>query len=302
MPQLPNELVDRIISSIAEASWLSPEERHTLCNCTLVCRDWLPASRHALFSDVELVGPAAWDSFRLWVLDTEEGQPWLSSIYYLTFKDRRRLNKGEEVPASEAASGWRGQCVLPVLAGRLPNLQYLSLTVDWVQCPPHPATFGMFTRFTSLRVLRLVGCRFPSFIAFRRIIASLSALKDLMCMEVHWPSGPQPSVLSVPSRHPALHSLYIFTPCGGCTLAILEWLIHTPTRSTLVDLQVSTRRWQPSQHPISLLHRNLDYYAQVFGPSLHRAFLDQAHWQRTDDVTCEYYMLPLMFMIRHVKL
>ncbi len=67
--KLPNELVDAIISSVvAVRGWeLSPEDRQTLRNCTLVCRDWLPTSQHVLFSDVVLTRPAAWESFLLWV-------------------------------------------------------------------------------------------------------------------------------------------------------------------------------------------------------------------------------------------
>ena len=96
MPRdLPNELIDAIISSMPATRWPSPEEKQTLRNCTLVCRDRLPASRHALFSHVVLTSPAAWDSFVLWIVDAEEGRPWLASIYNLTFADRRHSFKAE---------------------------------------------------------------------------------------------------------------------------------------------------------------------------------------------------------------
>ena len=58
----------------------------------------------------------------------------------------------------EPISGWRGQYVTPVLAARLPNLERLSLLVDWVSCAPHPST-----QFPSLREMRFDSCQFPSF-------------------------------------------------------------------------------------------------------------------------------------------
>lgn len=298
-PKLPNELVDAIICFVAESRWLSSEDKQTLRSCTLVCRDWLPASRHALFSDVALTGPAAWDSFVRWVVDAEEGRPWLASIHHLKFTDRwyRYRSSGSDVPP-EPISGWRGQYVVPILAGHLPNLEFLSLRVDWVRCEPHPTTFVMFSQFRSLREVRFTWCRFPSFGAFRRVLVSLPALKDLICAEVHWPSAPQPSILAVQTSQPAIEILRLSIPCRSCTLAVLEWLSHTPTRSTLLELDLRPGGLGGSQHQISLPHRNIDYYAQVFGPSVRRAILGQA--QRIEDITCSYTMLFLSILARYV--
>ncbi|TFK92621.1 hypothetical protein K466DRAFT_480270 [Polyporus arcularius HHB13444] len=43
-PYLPGEITDYIIGSVSV--W----EKSTLCNCSLVCHAWLPASRHRLFA------------------------------------------------------------------------------------------------------------------------------------------------------------------------------------------------------------------------------------------------------------
>ena len=289
-PKLPNELVDAIISSVPESSrWVSTEDKQTLLSCTLVSRDWLPASRHLLFSEVVLTRPTVWDSFVRWVVDAEQGRPWLASIHHLTFKDKWYYSRslGKDIPA-EPISGWRGQYVVPVLAGRLPNLGSLSLCVDWAQCEPHPSTFGMFAQFPSLRELNLSSCHFPSFSAFRRVIVSLPALKDLACMEVHWKSAPQPSILAVQTRQPTLEILRISLPCRCCTLAFLEWLTHTPTRSSLVELDLHPGWSIPSQHQISLIGRNLNYYTQVFGPSLRRVTLNQS--EINNDVAGKYML------------
>ena len=283
-PKLPNELVDEIISSVAKTGRLLPQDRHTLCNCTLVCRDWLPASRHALFSDVVLARPSAWDSFLRWVVDAEAGRPWLESIHRLEFTDKwyGPQRDGKEKP-SQLMSEWRGQYFVSVLAGRLPNLRSLLLQVGWDRCPPHRMIFGMFSQFMSLRELQLLSCGFPSFSTFRRVVNSLPALKDLSCMNSHWPFSPQPSTVPIPSKRPALESLRISLPCHSCMLAVLEWLIHTPTRSTLVVLELDPA-WIPLQHRMSLPGRTLDYYTQVFAPSIRQASFVQT--QGNVDIDC----------------
>ncbi|KAM5531480.1 hypothetical protein V8D89_014870 [Ganoderma adspersum] len=242
--KLPNELVDALIASVAGNSrWLSPEDKQTLRSCTLVSRDCLPASR---------------------VVNAEERRPWLASIRRLTFKDQwcRYRGDGRSLPP-KPLSRWRGQYLIPILASRLPNLEHLSLSVDWGRLQPHPSTLGMFASFTALS-------EFLSFSAFRRILASLPALKNLTCKDVHWPSAPNP--LSWPFRPPGLRS-------KSC--AFLEWLIHTPTRSTLVEWGLDSDWLGPPEHQW-LPDRNLDYYAQVFGPSICRMTSDQ--YCRTDDI------------------
>ena len=206
----PNELFEAIISSVAAVRRLSPEDRQTLRNCALVCRDWLLPSRHALFSDVNLATPAAWDSFLSWVVKTEEGRPWLASIYRLQFDNHDEpcppLPKGPKDALAKPTSKWRGHCFVPILAGHLPNLESLSLSVDWGwhRPPPPPTTFWMFSQFLSLRELQLTMCEFPSFCAFRRVLVALPALKSLLCEHVHWGSEPQAIILPIPSKRPAL--------------------------------------------------------------------------------------------------
>nr|VWO96852.1 Uncharacterized protein [Ganoderma boninense] len=265
--------------------WLSEDQKQILRSCTLVARNWLPASRHALFSDVTLTRPAAWDSFVRWVVNADDGRPWLASIHRLTFKDQwYRYRSGGRQFLPEPISGWRGQYVVPILAGRLPNLEYLSVCVDWATCQPHPSTFGMFAQFASLREVRFVSCQFPSFSAFRRVLVSLPALEDLTCMWVHWPCSPQPSILAIQTSRPVLQRVVISILCHGCMMAVLEWLIHTPTRSALVELDLRPGWQGPPVHQILLpSDRNLDYYGQVFGPSIRRAFLDQS--QMNNDIT-----------------
>ena len=206
----------------------------------------------------------------------------------------RRDGKDSDI-FTEAASEWSGQCVIPILAGHLPNLSSLILAVDWNLRPVHPTTFGMFSQFTSVRELRLSSSTFPSFCAFRRVLVSLPALKHLLCWEVQWSSAPQPSILPIRSERPALHSLDTLFFFRGCILALLEWLIHTPTRSTLVDwdLEYPIRSDSPlGRTPFP--DRTLDYYAQVFAPCVRRLSLGST---QMDDVTCAWMLLSMTFRL-----
>ncbi|KAI1790251.1 hypothetical protein LXA43DRAFT_516581 [Ganoderma leucocontextum] len=133
----------------------------------------------------------------------------------------------------------------------------------------------MFSQFTSLRELKLFMCFFPSFCTFRRVLVSLPALKSLICSQVDWPIPTQPSILSIRSTgwQPALQTLRIpfFLPTP--MLALLEWLVRTRTRSTLVDWELD--------YPFMALHLQttlpggptLDHFAQILAPSIHRASL-----------------------------
>ena len=59
-------------------------------------------------------------------------------------------------------------------------------------------------------------------------------------------------------------------------VVVLESLVHIPTRSTLVDLDLRCGpRAPPLTHQVLLPSRTLDYYAQIFAPSLRRLTL---HW------------------------
>nr|VWO96228.1 WtsE [Ganoderma boninense] len=267
-PALPNELVDAIISYVAD--------KETLRNCALVHRDLLPASRHALLGCVFLTAPAAWDSFVGGVIHSEEMRPWLASIQRLSFIDplvHTHYTDDKCTPVGPI-SAWRAQYIVPILASRLPNLPSLFLCVDWARCQPHPTTFGSFSLFTSLRQLQLSDCSFPSFCTFRRLLVSLPALKNLDCQGVHWPYAPQPYIVALPSSRPALESFGVCFSCRSCTFALLEWLIHTPTSSTLIAIEISPNfpEVQPN-HPIIDPTKNLDYYAKIFAPGIRKAHL-----------------------------
>ena len=226
-------------------------------------------------------------------------RPWRASIHHLEFADpliHTHYPDDKCVPPGPIST-WRGQYVIPVLASHLPNLHSLRFTVNWAQCSAHPTTFGTFSRFTSLRRLRLDACSFLSFCTFRRVLISLPALDNLVCINVHWPSTPQLSILALPSSRPALQSLSLSFSCRSCTLALLEWLVHTPTPSTLVDILLNPYQDCPQEHRrITLPDRHLDSYTQIFAPAIRTAFMCHVV---PEDILCES---KLVFLVtRHAE-
>ncbi|KAM5530816.1 hypothetical protein V8D89_015506 [Ganoderma adspersum] len=257
--------------------------RSTLRNCALVCRDWLPASRHALFSDVELQAPDMWDLFLERVVNVGARGNAAFRDPLASHEPPGEAPMGSKVKRTRKLDpGVRGQYVIPVLAGSLPKLECLTLSgLDWDWNPSHRTTFGMFSQFTSLRRLTFVVYKFPSFCSFRCVLVSLPALEDLNCLDVHWPSAPQPSILALQSGRPALRVLFMSFVCRACAFALLEWLIHTPISSTLVDIGLRPL-WgfkldpPPEQHDSFNTGRKLSDVTQVLAHSICVAHLFQA--------------------------
>lgn len=76
-----------------------------------------------------------------------------------------------------------------------------------------------------------------------RVLVSLLALEELNYLDVHWPSrsAPQYSILALRPSIAVIGSggsLFVF-PTLSC-VTLIEWLIHTPTSSTLVDIGLHT--------------------------------------------------------------
>ena len=145
----------------------------------------------------------------------------------------------------------------------------------------------MFSQFLSLRELQLTMCEFPSFCAFRHVLVALPALKSLLCEHVHWGSEPQAIILPIPSKRPALQSLSTTFTFRGCLLAFLEWLVQTPTRSTLVEWNLEYPVPSGSQLGPD---RTINYYAQIFAPHIRRLSLINF---RVGDATCTSMILPI---------
>lgn len=66
---LPHELTDSIIGFVRDDD--DPRGSSTLLACALVCRDWVPASRHHLFRQISLCGKVNYDRFVHGVLHSD---------------------------------------------------------------------------------------------------------------------------------------------------------------------------------------------------------------------------------------
>ena len=133
-------------------------------------------------------------------------------------------------------------------ADRFPNVKRLSLSrISWGdRHPPHPTTFAMFSRFTSVQVLRLHHCSFPSFRALVLTLKGLPMLSELDMRSCAWPgSGPSSPPTQRPVRprswdKPALS--YLWLEGGGtidrCWTQLLDWLAWTPSRTHIRTLAV----------------------------------------------------------------
>ncbi|KAJ7750422.1 hypothetical protein DFH07DRAFT_827686 [Mycena maculata] len=51
---MPQEIIDMVIDNVADSPSHSFKDKRTLAACALVCRSWLPRTRHHLFDDITL--------------------------------------------------------------------------------------------------------------------------------------------------------------------------------------------------------------------------------------------------------
>ena len=105
----------------------------------------------------------------------------------------------------------------------------------------------------------------------RRVLVSLPALEEMNWLDVHWPSAPPYSILALQSRRLVLVVLFMSFMYHTCVVALLEWLIHTPTSSTLVDIGLHPL-WDLDssfqQHNSFNIGRKLNDFTQVFARSI----------------------------------
>ncbi|PIL29006.1 hypothetical protein GSI_09053 [Ganoderma sinense ZZ0214-1] len=227
-PFLPCELTDIIIFHVDDAN--------SLCSCSLVCHDWVAASRHCLFSDAHMLSPSQYDALVNRVLRSESMYPWLSSMRTLELdcEDGRWFKKRNGGPRYR---------FFHEFAGHLPNLHLLSLVgLDWVRSPLHASTPSALSQFPSLVELRLENCTFQSFDMFRRILVAIPNLSTLMLYAVQWPSQPNgllPGSRMLPQRRPCLVAFSIqFYAKNDCAGTLFDWLVNcTPSRSTIRQLR-----------------------------------------------------------------
>ena len=242
--RIPGEITDIIISFVADAQ-RARECYPSLCSCSLVCRSWLPASRHHLFMNVDIRSDRQYTLLISRVVVSVAMRPWLSSTCRLDLF----------FPVQNDADDSRGalsRLFAFELSGVFPNLQDLHLVnLDWTVggAYPHQRIFAGLSAFSSLRTLILWQCQFPSFKAVRRTVSSFRSLEVLSWHRVWWPIAndheehhaiPQTALLPR-----ALSTLLFWSENNDCDGIMLRWLSKTPlpasfrcidTHSTILSL------------------------------------------------------------------
>lgn len=251
---IPGEVTDRIIGFI--------DDHSCLCHCALVCKDWLPASRHQLFSAVYVRdgliahtprslkhGDAHESSFFLeHVLRSQSMWPWLASI--------RRLRSEAERP------------IIHELATHAPNILWLSLTeCDWCEYPVHRAASLVPSKLASLRELFLGNIKCPSFLFFRRFIAALPTLDTLKLSNPSWPPPSDLSLSLFPQQRPVLRNLQVVEHIDHLTSIgpFMSWLSSTPTADSLCWLSCRSDDDLCDENGLSILSSTprLDMFVRV---------------------------------------
>ena len=144
-PRLPGELTDEIIACTSSWPWiywpLRPLNYPTLLSCCLVCSQWLPASRHQLFSHLYIRSAQSYDLFVSQVLPQDSMRVYLSRVHALTLINENNPRETSSIPFSYAFLGY------------LPNLTALNVDAHGVMTYlyRHPYTSLALSRFPSIR-------------------------------------------------------------------------------------------------------------------------------------------------------
>ena len=235
-----------IISFLPVVATIFVSRGKLLCNSALVCRRWLPASRHHLFMHVRITSNPQYNLFISKTVRSQHGRSWLSStrLFYLY---GGRFDKQSDGPDKHMAT----RLFIHELGGQLPNLEKLDLEeldFDVMEASSSPRKFAALSAFASVRNLRLRHCRFPSFAALRHALASLPSLTDLHLDDIGWPIASSPGspdplfpFLRGLRKSPFLarvRCLEFWVQDGSFDDYILQWLSTTSLAVSLSDITV----------------------------------------------------------------
>ena len=234
---LPGEISDAIIGCV--------EDKQTLRACALVCREWLPRSRHCLFRNIALPyqpdSGASYVALVKHVLHSETMRHYLHSTLAISI-----WGDASAFPWSTRAPS---RLFLCDFTGHLPNLQHLTFVhVRWEDYLPLPREPLLLSGFPTVRMLSFHNCFVPSVTFMRRILASMPQLRELFLLNViftHPPRIASVQPIRLPRILPNLQTLSLPT-CNIGLDPLLEWLTTgSPIQSTLRDLTFHYERGAP---------------------------------------------------------
>ena len=217
---IPPELIDVIIGFITD--------RGTLYHCCLVSSLWLPASRQQLFRAINIDSPKRCTLFIARVLHVENQRPLLRLVRSLKLSDS---------PTSTIAGEGLSRAILFTLAGQLPALAELTIHANiWHRDIPFTTEPLLFSQFSTLHKLVLIGCSFPSFAYARRVITALPRLRDLSWWAALCEPGHLGHTMLQSAPRPVLYRLSLIFTFLGVIDNLVTWLGHTPSCSSIRHL------------------------------------------------------------------
>ncbi|KAM5544235.1 hypothetical protein V8D89_001895 [Ganoderma adspersum] len=217
-PYLAAEITDYIIGFVLP-------DKQGLCACSVVCQDWLPASRHHLFFNVS-TSPTSYGKLVEQLKQSSSMRACLPSVHTFAFK----------VPTSDKlslADLVKGQRFIHDFSGHLPNLQRAEFLMTFFSTKMHPHLHLALRNFQKLRELSLTNCQFDSFNSLRCMLVGLPGLGNLTMRFLAWDSMSSPSVPTWPPEQarPALECLSLALKPDNIpdTDLLIDWLISLPT-------------------------------------------------------------------------
>ena len=229
-PYLAAEITDCIIGFV----W--PDKRG-LCACSLVCQDWLPASRHHLFSNIT-TSPTSYDMLVEQLNHSSSMRACLPSVHTFAFQAPLAVKPSDDL--SIAMANWtKGQRFILDFSGHLPNLRRAEFMATFFHTKMHPRLHLALHNFRKLRELSLAYCHFSSFNSLRRMLVALPGLASLTMRFLAWTSISFPSVPTAtrpPAQaSPALEHLSLALKAYDIPDpdSLIDWLISIPTPSRI---------------------------------------------------------------------
>lgn len=268
-PRLPPELCDLVIG------WLEGDGE-ILRACALVCRSWLPASRHHLFQAVYLFHETQYKLFTHRILQDQNMKPYLDSMRGLTIWPHpeplpNQLPSGDEGAYRRTLS----RSFFFLFGGRLPSLEVLTLVnLDWKDLP-RPSEPLLLSTFPSITTIQFSACYLPSFSFLRRALMAMSSLTHLIVEHVQWPIE---TASSVPSSIGAPHfvrlaitrfSVKYWEGNDTPVKQLLQWFMEARAWRQLRELSFTVERFQEYRFSESNpLGEVQDTFLKVVGPKV----------------------------------
>jgi hypothetical protein len=250
-PRLPPELIDAIINLLCD-------DGGTLRTCALVCRSWIPASRHHLFSQIRITPMDSVDALNI-LLST-----WCtinSAVEHLVLEGIDRV------------------CNLEGIACRLPYVTQLSLR-DWNcalrTCPAAISHLNPILR--NLQVLEIFRASFDQQGASLLLLLRHSPkLKALHCLSVSLgisvdaDIGQSPDLLQISRAGPMpeLRSLELLASTPVLSWMAPHWTTAAPRLTTLILSCVSAHRIDRYSVERLLEVAGSSLKHLIFSPNLH---------------------------------